>query len=78
MRLDCREFAAQVRAKQSLDDIHGRETFPFFAVHRDTTLKKVVAKLVAVRAHRLFIVDDNKPVGVIELPDIFAALALDY
>mmetsp|Transcript_5942 Transcript_5942/g.15459 ORF Transcript_5942/g.15459 Transcript_5942/m.15459 type:complete len:257 (+) Transcript_5942:156-926(+) len=73
MRLDCREFAAQVRAKQALEDAHGRETFPFFAVHKDTSIKTLIAKLVAVRAHRLFVVDRNKPVAVIEIPDIFRA-----
>ncbi|KAJ8602451.1 hypothetical protein CTAYLR_001278 [Chrysophaeum taylorii] len=75
MRLDCREFAAQIRARQALDNLHGSEAFPFFAVHRETTLKSVIAKLVAVRAHRLFVVDDGKPVSVISISDIVLALA---
>mmetsp|Transcript_25476 Transcript_25476/g.101528 ORF Transcript_25476/g.101528 Transcript_25476/m.101528 type:complete len:352 (+) Transcript_25476:299-1354(+) len=77
LRVDCREFASMVRANAALDKVHyGREAFPFYAVHRDAPVKTCVAKLVAVRAHRLFVVHDGKPVGVISLSDIVKALAL--
>lgn len=75
LRLDCREFAAQIRATQSLSDPTGAETFPFFAAHPNTPLKHVIAKLVAVRTHRLFVVDHGKPIGVIDLYDVCRALA---
>lgn len=75
LRLDCREFAAQIRATQSLADPTGAETFPFFAAHPNTPLKHVIAKLVAVRTHRLFVVDHGKPIGVIDLYDVCRALA---
>lgn len=75
MRIDCREFASHVRALQALDDEKGRETFPFFAVHPETTLKSTTAKLAATRAHRLFVVNDStEPVGVIQIEDIFNAI----
>jgi len=79
LKVDCREFAAKVRADASLEKHRGSDTFPFFAVHRDTTLKVAVNKLCAVRAHRLFVIEggpdfSTKPIGVLSISDILTAL----
>jgi len=45
---------------------------PVFSCHLHNTLEQVIAKLNVLRVHRLFITDDqNKPIGVLTLGDIF-------
>mmetsp|Transcript_15626 Transcript_15626/g.19060 ORF Transcript_15626/g.19060 Transcript_15626/m.19060 type:complete len:341 (-) Transcript_15626:558-1580(-) len=76
MRMDVREFAARVRTDNAVENDRGSDTFPFFAVHGSTKLEHVIKKLVAVRAHRLFILHGGtKPVGVIAISDILSCLA---
>ena len=80
LKVDAREFAAKIRSDAALERNHGADAFPFFAVHKDTPLKTAIAKLCAVRAHRLFIIEggddcSTKPIGVLSISDILKALA---
>mmetsp|Transcript_193 Transcript_193/g.559 ORF Transcript_193/g.559 Transcript_193/m.559 type:complete len:327 (+) Transcript_193:1348-2328(+) len=81
LKVDCREFAAKVRSDAALEKHKGSDTFPYFAVHRDTPLKVAVSKLCAVRAHRLFVIEggphfSTTPIGVLSISDILKALLL--
>jgi CBS domain-containing protein len=50
---------------------------PAFVCHGHTTLKGVIEKLVATKAHRLYVVDSDAhmhPIGVISVSDIIVEL----
>lgn len=81
----CKQFLTIILSKRGLQD--GQDSFPIFHVTNDTTLGRTIAKLVATKAHRLWIV--QKPtesnlseagvggylVGVVSLTDILNLLA---
>jgi len=63
------EYVVAIREKQLL------ETVPVFSVHPETSFAKVLEKIVFLRVHRLYVVDnERKPVGVIALSDIIGAV----
>jgi len=81
LKVDCREFASKIRSDAALEQNHGSDAFPFFAVHKDTSLKTAINKLCAVRAHRLFVIEggpncSTKPLSVLSISDIIKALCL--
>jgi len=63
------EYVACVRQKQLL------ESAPVFSVHPEISFAKAVEKINFLKVHRLYVVDEHrKPVGVISLGDIIAAV----
>lgn len=53
----CKNFISYILNKRGLDD--GKDSFPIFHVHMHSSLNRCIAKLVATKAHRLWIVDDT-------------------
>jgi len=53
----------------------GMSTFPVGTVKPTTAFSLVLLKLIAMRVHRLWVVDENShPIGVITLTDVMQAL----
>jgi len=54
--------------------IDGQDRYPVFDVYLHSTFAHCVGKMMATRAHRLWIVDTagGPPVGVISLTDVMA------
>ena len=82
----CKSFLSVILSKRGLED--GKDSFPVFHVTSKTSLGRTIAKLVATKAHRLWIVQpaptDGTPlrgaaagqlVGVVSLTDILYTLA---
>ncbi|CAM0137986.1 cell separation during budding [Umbelopsis sp. WA50703] len=70
----CFQFVGFVRSRQGIDD--GQDRYPVFDVKLDTTLYQTVAKLIATKAHRLWVTDDrNRASGVVSLTDVLRAIA---
>jgi CBS domain-containing protein len=65
----CSQFINSIRQRQGLDNA-GKDRSPYFSVSWDSTIEVCIGKIVATRAHRLFIVEQRKPCGVISLSDI--------
>jgi predicted transcriptional regulator len=65
----CGQFVSSVRLRQGIDNA-GKDRSPYFCVSYDSTLEHVIAKMVATRAHRLWIVEQRKALGVVSLSDI--------
>lgn len=53
----CKHFISYILNKRGLDD--GKDSFPIFHVYMNSSLNRCMAKLVATKAHRLWIVDDT-------------------
>lgn len=53
----CKHFISYILNKRGLDD--GKDSFPIFHVYMTSSLNRCMAKLVATKAHRLWIVDDT-------------------
>lgn len=81
----CKHFLTVVLDSRGIRE-GGNESVPVFYVHRQTRLYRVVAKLVATRAHRLWITEKSQPinpnditsgrlVGVVSLTDILNFVA---
>ncbi|KAH8555459.1 hypothetical protein BGW37DRAFT_477287 [Umbelopsis sp. PMI_123] len=70
----CFQFVGIVRSKQGIDD--GQDRYPVFDVKLDTVLYQTVAKLIATRAHRLWVTDDRgRATGVVSLTDVLRVIA---
>lgn len=54
LRISCKQFLSIILNKRGLDD--GKDSFPVFHVTMQTSLARTIAKLVATKAHRLWIV----------------------
>jgi CBS domain containing-hemolysin-like protein len=63
-----REFAVEVRQANLFSFA------PHVIVHENDTLSTAMRKLAATRMHRVYIVDQDKPVGVVSLIDICKAI----
>lgn len=85
LRTTCRHFLTVVLDSRGIHD-GGNEPVPVFFVHRSTSVSKVIAKLVATEAHRLWIteqvasdgselVTSGRLVGVVALTDIMNFVA---
>jgi len=66
LRATCAHFLSVIKFEQGVRD--GRDVVPVFAVYPTTSLASTVAKLVATRAHRMWIVGNDansaiSPVG---------------
>lgn len=89
LRHTCKQFLNVILSKRGVAD--GQDSYPVFHVTRQSTFGRTIAKLVATKAHRLWIVEapkaDPNPtspayqpisgqlVGVISLTDILYILA---
>src|SRR5271169_38097 len=57
LRATCAHFLSVIKFEQGVRD--GQDQVPVFAVYPSTTLASTVAKLVATRAHRMWIVGNE-------------------
>lgn len=80
LQQSCRHFLTVILENRGLID--GKDPVPVFFVERTSTLRKVIAKMVATRAHRLWIVEQapdpttsGKLIGVVSLTDILHYVA---
>lgn len=66
------DFVNQVRQVIAASD--GKTRYPVFSVRPQATIEAVMQKLVATRAHRMYITENMEPVGVISLTDIIRTI----
>jgi CBS domain-containing protein len=66
LRSTCAHFLSVIKFEQGLRD--GQDQVPVFAVYPTTTLAGTVAKLVATRAHRMWIVGNDIVPGTVSPP----------
>ncbi|KAI9599118.1 hypothetical protein BDF19DRAFT_430153 [Syncephalis fuscata] len=70
----CHSFVSHIKMEDGLQN--GMDSVPVFDVHADTTLRDCLAKLVATKAHRVWVSDEQRRVtGVVSLTDIARMLA---
>ncbi|KAI9476305.1 MAG: hypothetical protein EXX96DRAFT_486283 [Benjaminiella poitrasii] len=70
----CFQFVSLVRTEQGIND--GQDRLPVFDVRLDTTLGFTVAKLLATKSHRVWVIDDReKAIGVVSITDVMRAIA---
>ncbi|CAG8645746.1 5465_t:CDS:2 [Funneliformis caledonium] len=70
----CKQFVNNVRIRQGLED--GKDRFPVFDVRLTSTLGYTIAKLVATKAHRVWVVDDRmQAIGLVSLTDVLGIIA---
>ncbi|KAJ3091717.1 cell separation during budding [Quaeritorhiza haematococci] len=69
-------FVSFIDQQQGILD--GRDRFPVFDVYETSTLGYAMQKMVATKAHRVWVVDKNlhKPISVISLTDVMRVLAM--
>jgi CBS domain-containing protein len=63
LRATCAHFLSVIKFEQGVRD--GQDQVPVFAVYPSSTLAGTVAKLVATRAHRMWIVGNDHPSGTV-------------
>jgi len=63
LRSTCAHFLSVIKFEQGLRD--GQDQVPVFAVYPSTTLAATVAKLVATKAHRMWIVGNDHQPGIV-------------
>jgi CBS domain-containing protein len=63
LRSTCAHFLSVIKFEQGIRD--GQDQVPVFAVYPTTTLAGTVAKLVATRAHRMWIVSNDHVSGTV-------------
>ena len=66
LRSTCAHFLSVIKFEQGIRD--GQDQVPVFAVYPTTTLAGTVAKLVATRAHRMWIVSNDHVSGTVSPP----------
>jgi len=70
----CFQFVGIVRSKQGMDD--GQDRYPIFDVRHESTLGFTIAKLIATKAHRVWVTDERgKAIGVVSLTDVLRVIA---
>ncbi|KAF7726040.1 cell separation during budding [Apophysomyces ossiformis] len=70
----CFQFVGVVRTQQGIID--GQDRLPVFDVRPDTTLGFTVAKLLATKAHRVWVTDEReRAISVVSLTDVIRAFA---
>ncbi|KAK4509144.1 uroporphyrin-III C-methyltransferase [Mucor velutinosus] len=70
----CFQFVSLVRTQQGIDD--GQDRLPVFDVRLDTTLGFAVAKLLATKSHRVWVIDEReRAIGVVSITDVMRAFA---
>ncbi|KAI8874506.1 hypothetical protein K501DRAFT_5479 [Backusella circina FSU 941] len=70
----CLQLVSHVRSQQGIAD--GQDRLPVFDVRPDTSLGFTIAKLLATKAHRVWVTDDRyQAVGVVSLTDVIRVIA---
>ncbi|KAL1924921.1 uncharacterized protein VTP21DRAFT_4575 [Calcarisporiella thermophila] len=70
----CFQFISHVRSLQGLEN--GQDAYPVFDIRPESTLGFAIAKLVATRAHRLWVTEPRgQVIGVVSLTDISRVFA---
>ncbi|KAJ3201506.1 cell separation during budding, partial [Entophlyctis luteolus] len=73
----CFRFFTQLRISQGLE-ANGSDRIPLFTVYPSTPLTSAIEKMVATRAHRVWIVSEGgvktEVVGVLEMADVMPVL----
>ncbi|ORX96704.1 cystathionine beta-synthase [Basidiobolus meristosporus CBS 931.73] len=70
----CLQFISQIRMDQGLEC--GADHAPIYDVPPNATLHHTVAKMLATKAHRIWVSDSNgRPVGVVSLTDVVRLLS---
>jgi CBS-domain-containing membrane protein len=73
----CFQFVSHIRTQQGILD--GQDRLPVFDVRQETSLGFTIAKLLATKAHRVWVTDEHhQAIGVVSLTDVicvFASLA---
>ncbi|KAI9230056.1 MAG: hypothetical protein DHS80DRAFT_12951 [Piptocephalis tieghemiana] len=71
-----KDFISKIKLEQGIEA--GQDTVLVFQVHAQHTLRLVMAKIVATKAHRMWITDESgQVVGVVTLTDILRVIAED-
>lgn len=70
----CFQFVSHIRTQQGITD--GQDRLPVFDVRQETSLGFTIAKLLATKAHRVWVVDEhNQATGVVSLTDVIRTIA---
>ncbi|KAI9478297.1 MAG: hypothetical protein EXX96DRAFT_570319 [Benjaminiella poitrasii] len=70
----CLQFVSHIRTQQGIVD--GQDRLPVFDVRKETSLGFTVAKLLATKAHRVWVVDENnQAIGVVSMTDVVRIFA---
>ncbi|KAI8091212.1 uncharacterized protein B0P05DRAFT_577303 [Gilbertella persicaria] len=73
----CLQFVSHIRTQQGIID--GQDRLPVFDVKKDTSLGFTIAKLLATKAHRVWVVDEHQnAIGVVSLTDVIRVFASMY
>lgn len=65
----CLQFVNHIRNQQGILD--GQDRWPVFDVHGDTKLGFAIAKLLATKAHRVWVTNEHgRAIGVVSLTDV--------
>ncbi|RKP14599.1 hypothetical protein BJ684DRAFT_19009 [Piptocephalis cylindrospora] len=71
-----RDFISRVKLEQGIEA--GQDTVLVFQVHAKHTLRLVMAKIVATKAHRMWVTDESgQVIGVVTLTDILRVISDD-
>jgi CBS domain-containing protein len=66
---NCFQFVSHIRTQQGITD--GQDRLPVFDVRKETSLGFTIAKLLATKAHRVWVTDENsQATGVVSLTDV--------
>ncbi|KAF9426801.1 cell separation during budding [Entomortierella beljakovae] len=72
--LSCVKFISNIRMKRGVEN--GEDQYPVLDVNPKSTFGYTIAKLIATKVHRLWIVNDlGQVIGVVSLTDIFRVLS---
>ncbi|CEP10984.1 hypothetical protein [Parasitella parasitica] len=70
----CFQFVGHIRTQQGIID--GQDRLPVFDVRQETSLGFAIAKLLATKAHRVWVVDEfGNATGVVSLTDVIRVIA---
>ena len=73
LRATCAHFLSVIKFEQGVRD--GQDQVPVFAVYPTTTLATTIAKLVATKAHRMWIVGNEHQSGIISPTPVPSAMS---
>ncbi|GAA5802332.1 hypothetical protein EDC94DRAFT_621826 [Helicostylum pulchrum] len=70
----CFQFVSHIRTQQGITD--GQDRLPVFDVHQGTSLGFTIAKLLATKAHRVWVTNEaHQAIGIVSLTDVTSVFA---
>jgi len=72
----CKQAIQQIRLEKDRENEY-KSVIPVFTVTKDSSLKRAIGKLLATKAHRLWVTADavdHRPIGVLSLSDVLHLL----